>query len=77
MWSRDVPKYSMRGKSDATVMRMFERDKDELRSFGVPIETVVVAEAAARARALGDGRLRAGCIDSAISDRLRQNVAEF
>ncbi|HET9605127.1 MAG TPA: WYL domain-containing protein [Gemmatimonadales bacterium] len=34
----EVPGYA--GGNDATVRRMFERDKDELRSFGVPIETV-------------------------------------
>ncbi len=38
--ARDVPAYS--GKSnDAALMRMFERDKDELRVFGIPIETVL------------------------------------
>ena len=40
--ARDVPAYRTTGKSPATVMRMFERDKDELRAFGVPIETLPV-----------------------------------
>jgi predicted DNA-binding transcriptional regulator YafY len=35
-----VPEYSSSGKSRETLLRMFERDKDELRRFGVPIETV-------------------------------------
>ena len=38
--SRDVPAYADGTKSKPTLMRMFERDKDELRAFGVPIETV-------------------------------------
>ncbi len=36
----DVPAYTAAGKSESARMRMFERDKDELRAFGVPIETV-------------------------------------
>ncbi len=38
--AKDVPAYLDGTKSKATLMRMFERDKDELRAFGVPIETV-------------------------------------
>ena len=38
--ARDVPAYSGKKKADASLMRMFERDKDELRAFGIPIETV-------------------------------------
>ena len=38
--SCDVPAYADGTKSEAALMRMFERDKDELRAFGVPIETV-------------------------------------
>ena len=38
--ARDVPAYGGKKKSDASLMRMFERDKDELRAFGIPIETV-------------------------------------
>ena len=34
-----VPGYAS-AASDAAFERMFERDKDELRSMGVPIETV-------------------------------------
>ncbi|HUO53049.1 MAG TPA: WYL domain-containing protein [Gemmatimonadaceae bacterium] len=37
---RQVPGYRPRGAQRESVMRMFERDKDELRAFGVPIETV-------------------------------------
>ncbi|HEX5831868.1 MAG TPA: WYL domain-containing protein [Gemmatimonadaceae bacterium] len=36
----EVPAYRADGKSPATLKRMFERDKDELRRLGVPIETV-------------------------------------
>lgn len=36
----DVPAYSAPGRSLPTLMRMFERDKDELRALGVPIETL-------------------------------------
>ncbi len=37
--ARDVPAYSA-GQSLDTRRRMFERDKDELRSFGIPVETI-------------------------------------
>jgi len=40
---RDVPGYSA-GQSADTRRRMFERDKDELRGFGVPIETIRTPE---------------------------------
>jgi len=36
---RDVPAYQNAGQNDETRRRMFERDKDELRRFGVPIIT--------------------------------------
>ena len=38
--ARDVPAYSDDSKKKDAVMRMFERDKDELRSFGIAIETI-------------------------------------
>ena len=38
--ARDVPAYSGESKKKDAVMRMFERDKDELRSFGISIDTV-------------------------------------
>ena len=40
--AREVPAYSDATQSDDARMRMFERDKDELRAFGVPIESVVM-----------------------------------
>ena len=39
--ARDIPAYSDTSKKHDAVMRMFERDKDELRSFGIAIETVL------------------------------------
>ncbi|HEY9425549.1 MAG TPA: WYL domain-containing protein [Gemmatimonadaceae bacterium] len=42
--AKDVPAYLDGRKSKATLMRMFERDKDELRAFGVPIETVAAED---------------------------------
>jgi proteasome accessory factor B len=36
----DVPAYATSSVSRASVMRTFERDKDELRALGIPIETV-------------------------------------
>jgi proteasome accessory factor B len=36
----DVPAYAAGGQAAETLRRMFERDKDELRSYGIPIETV-------------------------------------
>src|SRR5690348_10920928 len=38
--ARDVPAYSANAKKKDAVMRMFERDKDELRSFGISIDTI-------------------------------------
>jgi predicted DNA-binding transcriptional regulator YafY len=37
---REVPAYADAARSRDALMRMFERDKDELRSLGVPIESV-------------------------------------
>ncbi len=39
--SRDVPAYMHEGSPSDTLLRMFERDKDELRATGIAIETVV------------------------------------
>ncbi len=41
---QDVPAYAQ-GQSKATLRRMFERDKDDLRRFGVLIETVPETDA--------------------------------
>ncbi|MCX5765621.1 MAG: WYL domain-containing protein [Gemmatimonadetes bacterium] len=38
--SHEVPAYADPEQTTEARMRMFERDKDELRTFGVPIETV-------------------------------------
>src|SRR5688572_2425541 len=38
--ARDVPAYQNPDKKTDAIMRMFERDKDELRAFGISIETV-------------------------------------
>ena len=40
---REVPGYALGQKKDA-LRRTFERDKDELRAFGIPIETVTGPE---------------------------------
>ena len=37
---RDVPAYAGGEQAHETRRRMFERDKDELRDFGIPIDTV-------------------------------------
>jgi len=37
---RDVPAYAAGNQSSETRRRMFERDKDELRAYGIPIETI-------------------------------------
>ncbi len=42
--ARDVPAYQSAGTRKSTLLRMFERDKDELRSFGVPLRTVMNEE---------------------------------
>ena len=38
--AKDIPGYAVGSAQRESVMRTFERDKDELRRFGVPIETV-------------------------------------
>jgi proteasome accessory factor B len=38
--ARDVPAYQNPDKKKDAVLRMFERDKDELRAFGISIDTV-------------------------------------
>ena len=38
--AKDVPGYDLAHGKKESVLRTFERDKDELRKFGVPIETV-------------------------------------
>src|SRR3954454_18776736 len=38
--SKDVPGYDLATGQKESVLRTFERDKDELRRFGVPIDTV-------------------------------------
>src|SRR5688500_19628514 len=38
--AKDIPGYAAANAQRDSVMRTFERDKDELRRFGVPIETV-------------------------------------
>ena len=40
--AREVPGYDT-GQNKAALRRTFERDKDELRAFGIPIETVTAA----------------------------------
>lgn len=42
--AKDVPAYSDKTQSGVARMRMFERDKDELRSLGIAIETVLFDE---------------------------------
>ncbi len=39
--SREVPGYMHDGAPSETLLRMFERDKDELRAAGIAIETVI------------------------------------
>ena len=38
--ARDVPGYDLASGKEESVKRTFERDKDELRRFGVPIDTI-------------------------------------
>src|SRR5690349_1902389 len=42
--AKDVPGYDLAGGQRESVLRTFERDKDELRRFGVPIDTVKDAD---------------------------------
>jgi predicted DNA-binding transcriptional regulator YafY len=42
--ARDVPAYAHTDKPSATLLRMFERDKDELRHAGIRIDTVESTE---------------------------------
>lgn len=51
---REVPAYAA-GQKDESRRRTFERDKDELRKFGVPIETVPAPDGEPRAYRLQVG----------------------
>jgi predicted DNA-binding transcriptional regulator YafY len=42
--AKDVPAYSNANQANAARMRMFERDKDELRALGIAIETITFDE---------------------------------
>jgi len=42
--AKDVPAYDLANGQRESVLRTFERDKDELRRFGVPIDTVKDAD---------------------------------
>ena len=42
--AREVPAYSDGSQAHGARMRMFERDKDELRAFGVPIRSVLLPD---------------------------------
>jgi proteasome accessory factor B len=42
--AKDVPAYDLANSQRESVLRTFERDKDELRRFGVPIDTVKDAD---------------------------------
>ena len=42
--AKDVPGYDLANSQKESVLRTFERDKDELRRFGVPIDTVKDAD---------------------------------
>ena len=42
--AKDVPGYDLANGQKESVLRTFERDKDELRRFGVPIDTVKDAD---------------------------------
>jgi proteasome accessory factor B len=42
--ARDVPAYAHDGPPDDALQRKFERDKDELRAAGIPIETLASSE---------------------------------
>ena len=42
--AKDVPGYDLAAGQKESVLRTFERDKDELRRFGVPIDTVKDAD---------------------------------
>ncbi len=42
--AHDVPAYAHRDQPSPTLLRMFERDKDELRRAGIRIETVLVPD---------------------------------
>lgn len=45
---RDVPGYADESVKEESILRMFERDKGELRELGVVIDTVIDGEEAAR-----------------------------
>ena len=52
--SPDVPAYAV-ARQKTALRRTFERDKDELRAFGIPIETVTGPEGERQATGSGRG----------------------
>jgi predicted DNA-binding transcriptional regulator YafY len=72
-----VPAYEEPGRTEPTLMRMFERDKDELRRLGVPIETVVLEDGARSAYRLSTRQFYLPFLVLASSVRTRARTASY
>ena len=71
---RDIPGYSS-SASPAAFERMFERDKDELRSMGIPVETVTDANGEVLGYRIPQDRYRLEELDLTLPERAAVAVA--
>jgi predicted DNA-binding transcriptional regulator YafY len=71
---RHIPGYSQTA-SAAAFERMFERDKDELRSMGIPVETVVDVNGEVRGYRIPQDRYALAELDLTVPERAAIAVA--
>jgi predicted DNA-binding transcriptional regulator YafY len=71
---RNIPGYSQTA-SAAAFERMFERDKDELRSMGIPVETVVDVNGEVRGYRIPQDRYALAELDLTVPERAAIAVA--
>ena len=71
---RQIPGYAQ-AASPAAFERMFERDKDELRSMGIPVETVLDVNGEVRGYRISQERYALATLDLTVAERAAVAVA--
>jgi proteasome accessory factor B len=71
---RQIPGYSQTA-SESAFERMFERDKDELRSMGIPVETVLDVNGEVRGYRIPQDRYALAELDLTVAERAAIAVA--
>ncbi len=71
---RQIPGYAQ-AASPAAFERMFERDKDELRSMGIPVETVLDVNGEVRGYRIPQDRYALAELDLTVAERAAVAVA--